>query len=263
MTLPSPQPIDDERGDQLADLIPGPELAIFLNFDGTLSHPQEDPLEAALSNRARSILLTLKDLFPVAIISGRDLDDLRMRVNIDGIAYAGEYGIEILDWAGNRWEHPQIRDLDEAIHHGTRMIQDLEQRHPGTILESKRHGATLHYKLVRSGKAREALIEEFSGAMLALPGLRAQNRHLAVELRPNIPWDKGDALLHLLGTLPGEETPIFAGGDFTDEDAFEVIHHHGIGIAVLAQKRGSWAKYSVEGVEELLTQLATIIKATK
>lgn len=39
---------------------------------------------------------------PVAILSGRDLDDVRQRVNIDTIIYAGSHGFDISGPGGLR-----------------------------------------------------------------------------------------------------------------------------------------------------------------
>ena len=39
---------------------------------------------------------------PVAILSGRDLDDVRRRVDIDGIVYAGSHGFDIAGARGLR-----------------------------------------------------------------------------------------------------------------------------------------------------------------
>jgi len=47
-----------------------------------------------------------------------------------------------------------------------------------------------------------------------------------MEIRPNIAWNKGDAVMYFLDTL-GYDTfddvlPIYIGDDRTDEDAFKV-----------------------------------------
>lgn len=47
-----------------------------------------------------------------------------------------------------------------------------------------------------------------------------------MEIRPNVKWDKGHALMYLLNTLGFESfndvLPMYIGDDRTDEDAFEV-----------------------------------------
>lgn len=49
---------------------------------------------------------------------------------------------------------------------------------------------------------------------------------MVMEIRPAIPWNKGNALEYLLETLGFENSdhvvPIYIGDDRTDEDAFKV-----------------------------------------
>jgi alpha,alpha-trehalase len=68
------------------------------------------------------------------------------------------------------------------------------------------------------------------------------------ELRPDVAWDKGVALLWLLGQMvldwPGA-VPFYLGDDTTDEDAFRAIRDRGIGIVVGAPDRSTAARYSL------------------
>src|SRR5262249_13764394 len=74
-----------------------PALALFLDFDGTLaptvSHPNEACLDALTQKRLLA-LSTCPDVL-LAIISGREILDLRGRVNLPDIVYAGNHGLEI------------------------------------------------------------------------------------------------------------------------------------------------------------------------
>src|SRR5438128_10655596 len=82
----------------------GDELAVFLDYDGTLTPIVSQPEQAVLMDSTRAILRTLAAKMPVAILSGRELKDVRKRVAIDGIVYAGSHGFEI---AGPRSQRRQ------------------------------------------------------------------------------------------------------------------------------------------------------------
>src|SRR6266487_3770255 len=69
--------------------------AVFLDYDGTLTPIVSQPEDAWLSDSMRQTLRELAARAPVAILSGRDLDDVRRRVNLDGIVYTGSHGFDI------------------------------------------------------------------------------------------------------------------------------------------------------------------------
>jgi len=73
----------------------GRRLAVFLDYDGTLTPIVSHPEKALLSDSMRQALQSLVLQAPVAILSGRDLDDVRQRVNIGAIVYAGSHGFDI------------------------------------------------------------------------------------------------------------------------------------------------------------------------
>src|SRR5207247_6126184 len=82
----------------------GDRLAVFLDYDGTLTPIVSHPEDAWLPESMRQTLRSLAARVPVAILSGRDLDDVRGRVLVDGIVYAGSHGFDIAgqaDCAGN------------------------------------------------------------------------------------------------------------------------------------------------------------------
>ena len=66
-------------------------LAVFLDFDGTLTPIASHPSMVKLSNSMREVLAACADRkdTDVMIVSGRGLQDVRRQVPIDGIVFAG------------------------------------------------------------------------------------------------------------------------------------------------------------------------------
>ena len=82
---------------QIVGVLGAREPVLFLDFDGTLSPIVDDPSAAALVVEAHKALESLASQCPVAILSGRDLADIRSRVAIPGIWYAGSHGFELTE----------------------------------------------------------------------------------------------------------------------------------------------------------------------
>ena len=80
---------------QLIGITSARESMLFLDYDGTLSPIVSDPSAATLVDGAAEALELVAAVCPVAVLSGRDLADIRSRVGIPGIWYAGSHGFEL------------------------------------------------------------------------------------------------------------------------------------------------------------------------
>ena len=70
------------------------DAGAFLDYDGTMAPIVERPEDALLPGAVRTAVERLASRCHVAVISGRDLDDVRRMVGIDGIFYAGSHGFD-------------------------------------------------------------------------------------------------------------------------------------------------------------------------
>jgi alpha,alpha-trehalase len=99
-------------------------------------------------------------------------------------------------------------------------------------------------------------------AVAATPALRKAHGKKLFELRPDLDWDKGQALLWLLDALDLDRPdvlPFYIGDDLTDEDAFRAVRDRGIGILVAEEPRETAARYGLRDtweVREVLERLA-------
>jgi trehalose-phosphatase len=240
----------------------GNRLAVFLDYDGTLTPIVSHPEDALLSDSTRQTLRELAGCVPVAILSGRDLDDVRGRVHVDGIVYAGSHGFDIAGAGGLR------RQLGAAylsvLQTAETELREALDEIPGAQLERKHFSVAAHYRNVNENDAFRVA--------LAVDAVAARHRELrridgkkVYELLPRIEWDKGKAVMWLLEALGLEREnvrPIYIGDDNTDEDAFRTIEKRGVGILVSEQPQPTTARYSLKNpaeVERFLRALATSV----
>jgi trehalose 6-phosphate phosphatase len=86
-------------GDGLLDALRGgpARAAILTDVDGTLAPIVARPEDAEVPERAREALTTLAGRYRlVGCISGRRAEEAKRLVGVEGIAYAGNHGLELL-----------------------------------------------------------------------------------------------------------------------------------------------------------------------
>lgn len=234
-------------------------LAVFLDYDGTLTPIVSRPEQAVLSDSMRAVLRDLATKLPVAILSGRDLEDVRGRVGIDTIVYAGSHGFDIAGPCGlcRQVATEFLPGLDMAEKELHAALDGIR----GALVERKRFSIAAHYRNVRKSEASnvEQAVNEVAERHRELRKIDGKKVY---ELLPNVDWDKGKAVLWLLRTLDleGENVrPIYIGDDRTDEDAFRALEQRGVAILVSDELQHTVACYSLKNpveVERFLRALA-------
>ena len=234
-------------------------VAVFLDYDGTLTPIVSHPENAWLADSMRQTLRELAARAPVAILSGRDLDDVRRRVNIDAIVYAGSHGFDIAGPRGLRRQVaadflPKLDIAEKELRGALDGILDAQ-------VEPKHFSIAAHYRNVRENDILmvKQAVDEVAARHREL---RSMDGKKVYEVLPDIDWDKGKAVLWLLETLELEHRdvrPIYIGDDSTDEDAFRALKQRGVGILVTEQPRRSVARYVLKdsGEVELLLRHLT------
>ncbi|MGV8074159.1 MAG: trehalose-phosphatase [Syntrophobacteraceae bacterium] len=231
----------------------GRRLAVFLDYDGTLTPIVQRPDLAVLSETMRRTVSELAAHCTVAVISGRDLKDVRKLVGINSITYAGSHGFDIAGPSGSRLEYEQGRDFLPAIERAEMMLGDRLKEIPGALVERKKFSVAAHYREVPEEKATE--VENAVDDILAAErSLRKTAGKKVFEVQPDIDWHKGKALRWLLDVLEldgPDVLPIYIGDDITDEDAFRAIDGYGIAILVTEIPGASAAHYSLRDPVEV------------
>jgi trehalose-phosphatase len=254
--------------EQLTKAIGGRRPAVFLDYDGVLTPIVSHPDLALMPEDARAVVRRLASITQVAVISGRDTADVRDKVALDGVWYAGSHGFDIVgphgttsgDGALDRFEQ-YIPPLIEAADEIDRQVSAM----PGVHVERKRFAVAVHFR--EAADDAEDTIERVVREIGAREErLRVTTGKKIFELRPSVEWDKGKALEWLMGRLGLDlETiiPLYLGDDVTDEDAFAVLVGRGLGIVVGRDGAPTLAEYALEDpdeVHELLARLAGAIE---
>ncbi|MBI4182497.1 MAG: trehalose-phosphatase [Proteobacteria bacterium] len=236
--------------DEIARAAAGRRIALFLDYDGTLTPIVARPEDAALAPEMRSRIAAAARAAVLAIVSGRDLADLRARVGLAGITYAGSHGFEIAAPGGPILVHERGLAFLSLLDAAEAELHRALARVPGVQVERKRFAIATHYRNVAE-VAVAAVERAVAGAARRHPGLRRRPGKKVFELQPDIDWHKGHAVLWLLDRLapaPAETLALYVGDDATDEDAFRALDGRGFGILVAEAPRATAARYRLADV---------------
>ncbi len=229
-------------------------LFVALDFDGTLAPINNDPDAVFLSPEMKKRLDDLSRVCMVAIVTGRDLRDIRHRVGLKNLFYSGSHGFEIVGPPESGIAFEAGKMFLPALEEAERRLGRTLGHIPGSVLQRKRFSISAHYRLVEEARVAEMkdLVEE---TVAGLGGLRTRSDKKAVEILPDKEWNKGSAVLWLLDFFkmtPWNSFAIYVGDDVTDEDGFRAVAGRGAGVIVTETEppASTCALYRLESVIE-------------
>lgn len=242
-----------DRLGEFRERLGGREPALFLDYDGTLTPIVQRPELARLDERMRDLLREVASAFTVAIVSGRDREDVQELVGLDSVVYAGSHGYDIRGPEGVRVEHEVGEDALPALKRAEDHLRVALDPIEGAQIERKRFSIAVHYRNVADENVAkvEHAVDEAVGAS---GELRKTYGKKVFEVQPNVEWDKGRAvrwLIEALGLDPRATIPVYIGDDETDEDAFRALRGRGLGVLVAEEPVPSEAVYRLRDVEEV------------
>ncbi len=229
-------------------------ILLLLDFDGTLTPIVKRPEEAELSPEMEGILkfLAKKKGFEVAIISGRSLSDLKQKIKIRNIIYVGNHGMEI-ERKGKKFIYPQASKSIPTMRELKKILKARLGSIKGTIVEDKRVGLAVHYRMVKNSDVPELkrTVRQIFRPFMEKKKIKIGHGKKILEAKPPIIWDKGKAASMLLDSFK-QEKPLsfYLGDDKTDEDAFSALDGKGITVFV-GKPRKSKANFFLKNVGEV------------
>jgi trehalose 6-phosphate phosphatase len=194
--------------------------AILTDVDGTLAPIVARPEQAAVPERATELLKALSGRFGlVGCISGRRALEARRLVGVEGIAYAGNHGLELL-LPGEEAPRldPALAGQERAAAEFLATLDPEELSAVGLRLEDKGPIQALHWRGVADERSAEGRAHEIA-AEAGRAKLEPRWGRKVLELRPIGGGGKDAAVAALLAT-DGVKAAVYAGDDRTDLDAF-------------------------------------------
>ncbi len=187
--------------------------ALFLDFDGTLAPLQADPATVFLTADQTALLTSLSAAMrgALAIISGRDIQDLGLRIPSDIIRIGG-HGLDVAHAGQLPVRQPGV--APEALSTAfAETVSALE----GVWIEPKGRVLAVHYR--DNPGAAAALGASLGSAIDRHPDYTLQGGKMVFEAKPSAA-NKGTALkIAMKSDVFADRAPVIIGDDKTDEDA--------------------------------------------
>jgi trehalose 6-phosphate phosphatase len=189
------------------------EAALFLDFDGTLVDIAPTPESVVIPPGLPGLLTRLAERLggAAAIVSGRPMAELDRFLPVP-LAKASDHGA-VLRMAPDA--PAATPPLPAPPPQWAAQAEALAAAFPGAMVEHKRHGFVLHYRLApdAAGPARDLLEMLVAGgdAFTLMPA------RMAWEVKPRA-VSKATAVVALMAQPPfAGRVPVFIGDDVTDE----------------------------------------------
>lgn len=213
-----------EHGAQRLDDIVKPGMLCAFDFDGTLAPIVKDPDHASIPAPVLRRLITLSELTPVAVISGRALDDMGLRLDFMPEFVIGNHGLEgVPDWEGRTMQYQAVCAAWEQ------QLADCAIIAPRVRVENKGSSLTVHYRMARNQAEVERhltqLFATLSPAPQIVPGQCAFN------LLPAEAPGKVAVLAHLR-QVSDAPSVLYVGDDSADEKIFGLRRDDWLGVRI-------------------------------
>ena|SRR5579863_3639530 len=208
------------------------QIALFLDFDGTLANIVPVPQEAQMERGVRTTLesLAARNDFTLAIVSGRAVADVRKRVGLSKVIYVGNHGLEI-ESEEIRFREPDAEAFRRELRCLALQLKLALSDTDGLEIEDKGLTLSVHFRRVTE-HLQDWVRNVTCSTVARYRSFSCREGKMVLEVSPRVNWHKGKAVKWIARQiLPTSSLVIYIGDDVTDEDAFGVISE-GITIRV-------------------------------
>lgn len=226
------------------------DAGIFLDFDGSLSPIVAHPDEARPVRGAPGLLSRLARRFAVvAVVSGRPVLDLALRLRAPGVRLVGVHGMEELD-AGAVRVLPEAAAGAAAVDRAAAALEGELRGLRGVSVERKGLALAVHFRRAHDPEEAARVLSPLVARVAAAGGLDVMPGRRVLEVRPRGTGDKGAAVRRIVAER-GLRAALVAGDDVGDLPAYDAVG--GLEVAVRI------AVASAEGPPELVSRADLVV----
>lgn len=224
---------------------------LAFDFDGTLAPIVALPSMARMPPPVSACLARIAAQWPVAIVTGREVADVRQRLDFAPKYVVGSHGAE-----------GALADPAPMWVSAMALARDWLQPHLPTLaalgvsVEDKRSSMALHYRLAPDVARARRYLERL--ARTASPALHVFGGKMVFNIVPARAPDKADAVLALV-QQEGAGTALFVGDDLNDEPVFQRAPPDWLTIKVGPVTARSRARFSLMGPQCMAALLEAVL----
>src|SRR5260221_10411049 len=123
-------------------------LAVFLDYDGTLTPISDRPEDAVISDGMREAVRRLAERVPVVVVSGRDRTVVQQLMGLDNLIVAGDHGFDIWSPAGGSIRREEGTSFEGLLSEGEAKNRTELVNIPAPLVEPKKSSVAVHFRLV-------------------------------------------------------------------------------------------------------------------
>ncbi len=263
----------DEQLPLLKKLFDYERIGLITDMDGTISPIVPVPSDAKPTERNRQLLQQLNQhLELVAVVSGRAVADVRQRVDLPELTYAGNHGLE-------RWQNGGVELAPQAKPYRPNLEQAMQQikemMPDGMWVEDKEATLSVHYRDTENPVETAEHYHSHFEEIAISNDLKLFQGRMIFELRPPLDVDKGTIFKQLIEEN-SLDAALYLGDDTTDADALKMAQHlrqqnicYSVSIGVASDETPAIVTASsdvlvsgVSGVESFLAWLLESVSAS-
>jgi len=219
---------------------------LAFDFDGTLAPIVERPDEARVPAAIAQRLERLARLRPLAIVTGRTVEDVTRRLGFTPKFIVGNHGAE------DPGRAPTFDTVPLDALRARIAAHADELRASGVRVEDKRYSIALHYRLAHDRHLAVSHIEDLLADLD--PALRVFGGKLVVNVVLADAPDKADAVVSLVQRAACGSV-VFVGDDVNDEAVFERARPDWLTVRVGRDDAQSRAAFYLNGYDEIAVLL--------